>query len=161
GFTIGCTDCGRIYHHSLKVPETLGFVVLIPDFTLPTDKSRSVLPATVKMSDAVHNLSRAAMVVSSILTGELKKLTIAVDDRLHEPYRKPLIPDFDKLKSKAYDLGAYAACISGAGPSILCLVHNDSAEGFVLRINEFIKENAPRWRAVRLYPANGARVEVV
>lgn len=49
-------------------------------------------------------------------------------DLIHEPYRQPLIAEFDQVKDIAKSHGAYATVISGAGPTILTLCANDKKE---------------------------------
>ena len=54
-------------------------------------------------------------------TGDVALLRLAMDDRLHQPYRLPRLPDSALLIDVAYAHGAAAACLSGAGPSVLAL----------------------------------------
>ena len=51
-----------------------------------------------------------------------------MQDRLHQPYRFPLIPGAEPVFYTAYSLGAYAVCISGAGPSILAIIDKDNTD---------------------------------
>lgn len=105
-----------------EVFTTLKFVVVIPDFELSTERARECLPKIVSHKDAVYNLSRAALFSSSLLTGKYENLRTAVDDRLHQPYRIDLIPNAKEVFEIMYSLGAYAAYISGAGPSLMAVV---------------------------------------
>lgn len=94
-------------------------VVCIPEFRLPTREARAVLPATLSREDAVFNVGRVALFLSAMLHSRYDLLSEAMDDRLHQPSRKKLIPGFDGVIAAAKAAGAYGACLSGAGPTIL------------------------------------------
>ena len=118
---------GRCVHWvKLEVFTTLKFVVVIPDFELSTEKARECLPKQIPHTDAVYNLSRAALFSASLLTGKYQNLKTAVDDRLHQPYRIELIPYAKEVFEMSYEWGAYAVYISGAGPSIMSIVDNNN-----------------------------------
>ena len=71
----------------MSVSDRIRFALFIPNFELKTEKSRAVLPSEVSRGDAVYNLSRAALMTASLFSGNLSNLRIAVQDRLHQPYR--------------------------------------------------------------------------
>lgn len=66
-------------------------------------------------ADAVYNLSRTALMTASLFSGSLNNLRVAVQDRLHQPYRLPMIPGAEQVFYTAYNLGAYAVAVSGSG----------------------------------------------
>ncbi|MEG0614476.1 MAG: homoserine kinase [Oscillospiraceae bacterium] len=118
---------GKIVHWvKQEVHTSLKFVVVIPDFELKTERARACLPSEVSHKDAVYNLSRAALFSASLLTGKYQNLRTAVHDKLHQPYRMELIPHARDVFDLAYSNNAYAAYISGAGPSIMAIVDNDN-----------------------------------
>ena len=55
---------------------------------------------------------------------------MATKDVLHQKYRLPLIEGGDEVFELAQDLGAQAVYISGAGPTIMAVVHKDDTEFF-------------------------------
>lgn len=121
---------GKIVHWvKQEVHTSLKFVVVIPDFELKTEKARACLPKEISHKDAVYNLSRAALFSASLLTGKFENLRTAVHDKLHQPYRMELIPNGREVFDIAYSLGAYAAYLSGAGPSLMAIV-DDKNEYF-------------------------------
>jgi len=124
------------------VHPSLCVLALIPDFELSTPLSRSVLPQTVVFKDAVFNGSRCAILGKAMETGNPEWLAIATQDRLHQPYRKGLIPDFDIIQSIVMKAGAYAFFISGAGPTLLCIY---SDPGFVDRVKESLINTHAHW----------------
>ncbi|MCM1329998.1 MAG: homoserine kinase [Ruminococcus sp.] len=126
GIVTAVFDGKRVHWVKQEVFTTLKFVVAIPDFELKTDKARACLPAEISHRDAVYNLSRAALFSASLLTGKYENLKTAVNDRLHQPYRLELIDRGKEVFDTAYSLGAYAAYLSGAGPSIMSIVDADN-----------------------------------
>lgn len=97
-------------------------VVAVPSFSLRTSESRRRLPKQVPFPDAVFNLSRSAALVANAARGDWQGAALAMEDRLHQPYRAPLIPGFAKVCTSAREAGAAAAVLSGAGPSVMALV---------------------------------------
>jgi homoserine kinase len=95
--------------------------VFVSDKTLSTESARVALPKRVTRSDAVFNVAHASLVVASILRADGALLGIAMRDRLHEPARRRLIPALDFIARAARSAGAYAAALSGAGPSVLAI----------------------------------------
>ena len=116
----------HVYAAVLPVHPSIRFVLLSPDYTLSTHEARAALPKQVPFADAIFNLSRLALLPKAFETGDLELITLCLDDRLHQPYRRPLIHGIDEVQTAAADLGCRAFCVSGAGPSLLC-VTNDPA----------------------------------
>lgn len=104
-----------------RAPEHWIPVLFIPVSESRTHEMRSILPETVSHADAVAQASRAALLATAIVTGDASLLRVAMDDRLHQPYRLPRLPESARLIEVAYERGAAGACLSGAGPSILAL----------------------------------------
>ena len=125
-----------------NVHPSLCVLALIPDFELSTSLSRSVLPQTVSFKDAVFNGSRSAILGKAMETGNPEWLAIATQDRLHQPYRKNLIPDYDFIQSIVMKAGASAFFISGAGPTLLCFYSDQS---FVDRVKETLINTQAHW----------------
>lgn len=126
GIVTAVFDGKRVHWVKQEVFTTLKFVVAIPDFELKTDKARACLPKEISHRDAVYNLSRAALFSASLLTGKYENLRTAVNDKLHQPYRMELIDHGREVFETAYSLGAYAAYLSGAGPSVMSIVDADN-----------------------------------
>lgn len=105
----------------------LAAVVVTPDFALKTEKARAVLPARVTRADAVFNTGRAALMASALLSRRHDLFSVAMDDRLHQPYRRALIPGFAEALSAAAKAGAHGAALSGAGPTVLALAPTSRA----------------------------------
>jgi homoserine kinase len=102
----------------LDLPRRFGVAVVVPDFDLPTSKSRGVLPTCYSKEDAVFNVQRAALLVAALATGSTSAFPCALEDRFHQPYRVTLVPGLEEvLKLRAP--GLLGCALSGAGPSIL------------------------------------------
>lgn len=112
-------DLIRVESFNFKPKLDLRFIVAIPNFYLETKKARAVLPTSIPRADAIFNMSRVAMLVASLSSGEEKFLQDAFEDRLHQPYRMPLIPGMSEVFTAAKDAGAIGACLSGAGPTLI------------------------------------------
>ena len=96
-------------------------IVAIPDFEVSTEDARKVLPTQVSRADTIFNTSHLGLLLRGLATGRGDWLKIALQDKLHQPYRKQLIAGYDDVNSAAIDLGAYGMVISGAGPTLLAL----------------------------------------
>ena len=100
--------------------------LVLPDIDLPTSVARQALPKAVPRGDAVFNLGRTAMVAEAMRAGDLDLLAQVMDDRLHQPYRLPLIRGAAEAMEAAKQLGAKAVAISGAGPSLIAFCAGES-----------------------------------
>ncbi|MDZ8108131.1 MAG: homoserine kinase [Nostoc sp. DedQUE12a] len=106
-------------------------VVAIPDFELSTSEARRVLPTEVSRADAIFNTAHLGLLLRGLETGKAEWLKTALQDKLHQPYRKALIPGYDSVNLAAVTAGAYGMVISGAGPTLLALtdeLHSQAVE---------------------------------
>jgi homoserine kinase len=102
----------------LPLPEKYRVAIVVPDFALATKHSRSVLPSVYPKADAIFNIQRVALLVAALATGSTHAFPTALEDRLHQPYRAPLVPGLeDILKLRAP--GLLGCALSGAGPSVV------------------------------------------
>lgn len=127
GFAVSVIEDAIVRTYSSPVPASLQFVVVVPDFALPTEKARQVLPAQYSRSDAVHNLQRATALAAQLFSGRIDLHRSFFDDKWHQPYRAPLIPGLSEVLAYEHpDLAG--VCLSGAGPSVLAVVQRDAQE---------------------------------
>jgi homoserine kinase len=110
-------------------PEDLRAVLLIPQFEMDTVKGRALMPAEYTKSDVVFTTSRIALFMSALQTGRYDLLRTAMQDKMHQPYRAQVFPIMPALIAAALDAGAYGACLSGGGSSILAFAGPDTAQG--------------------------------
>ena len=92
--------------------------------------ARAALPKQVAHKDAVYNLSRAALVPAAFCEGRHDLLGIATEDKLHQPYRMPLMPGSREVFALAKQCGAKAVYVSGAGSTVMAVAERAEAERF-------------------------------
>lgn len=108
----------------LPVPKGLVVVVVTPDFELPTRLAREVLPEMIPLSARVRAAADIATFVAACYSSDLSLLARCVRDDIVTPARAALIPGAHEAMAVAQDVGALAASVSGAGPSIFALCHS-------------------------------------
>ena len=96
-------------------------VVAIPSIRLSTSEARRAMPKEIPISDAVENLGALTLLLQGLRTGSGELIADGMHDRLHEPYRWPLIKGGLDVRDAALNAGAWGCAISGAGPSVLAL----------------------------------------
>ncbi len=119
GLTACCTEQADACCVRLDAPTELNIGVVIPHFEVSTQQARAVLPDEVSFEDAVFNLSRAACTLAVLVGGEWEVLPVVMKDRLHQPYRAPLIPGLAEVIAAAEQAGAHGAALSGSGPTVV------------------------------------------
>ena len=113
---------GSVVYRKLEWPYEWAVTVCVPDFELSTDIARSVLPKEVPMKDAIFNAKRLAMFVQAVHTKDSELMKLALQDRLHQPYRMKLVPGLDKIIDNLRHFDNVLGCVlSGAGSSILVI----------------------------------------
>jgi homoserine kinase len=120
-------------------------VVLLPTARLATSAARSLLPETVPHADAAFNAARAALLVHA-LTSDPSLLLPATEDRLHQEYRAPGMPQSVELVRVLRSEG-YPAVISGAGPSVLVM---DGAGPELAPLVRRVVDDPRVWRIARV-----------
>jgi homoserine kinase len=160
GLTIVAAGRGGWITRRVSIPEQQVALVL-PAVHLPTHTARAALPTEVTMQDATFNLSRAVLVVEALRSGDLGLLREAVDDRLHLPYRLPLIPGGQRALEAAYDAGAKAVTISGAGPSLIAFTGGDPAPVAQAMVAAFATQHVSARPFLLKTTSSGANVSVM
>lgn len=149
GLAAAVYDGSHVYSVKVPISERLKFAAFIPDFELKTEVSRAALPESLPYAAAVFNLSRTALMTASLFSGRLDNLRIAVQDKLHQPYRLKLIKGADEVFDLCYALGAYAVYVSGAGPTIMAMI-NITDLNFYDKARAALAESHPGWRLLML-----------
>jgi homoserine kinase len=125
GLTVSSSDGSGTRALTLPVPPELRWIVLVPEVTSTTAEARAVLPKSVSRADAVFNVQRVALLLAALQTRRPDALAVALEDRLHQPYRRRLFPWLPAVAAAARDAGALGCVLSGAGPSMLAVVTGD------------------------------------
>ncbi|WP_371261903.1 MULTISPECIES: homoserine kinase [Bacillus] len=127
GLMIGTYDGKDISFLSQPIHD-IELVAVIPSYELKTVHSRDVLPSTLTYMDGIRGSGVANVLVAAlckedwVLAGEMMR-----QDMFHEPYRKELVPELQKLQELEHQY-LYGVSLSGAGPTVLCYVKKGSAE---------------------------------
>ncbi len=130
-------DDGSIVYKKLDWPEEWSITVCVPDYELSTDISRSVLPKEVPMADAVFNAKRLGMFVHAVHTKDAELMKLALQDRLHQPYRMKLVPGLDKIiENLKHEENVLGCVLSGAGPSIIVISQKNGLD----KIKSIVKD---------------------
>ena len=156
GLTASMVDNGLPMTVNFPLHPDWEFLALIPDFEVSTNFARSVLPVQIPRADAIYNISHGAMVLKALELGDEKLLRTAMQDKLHHPYRKSLITDYEAIEALVRTTGA-AFCISGAGPTLLCITLDDNLdEKLAKKLPSITKAN---WQMLPLHiDFEGAKV---
>ena len=120
GSIVASAMAASLETHAVKlaVPPSFALAVVVPDFALPTVKARSVLPESYSREDVVFNVQRSSLLIAALCTGDTRAFQVALEDRLHQPYRAALIPGLSEMLSLRHP-GLFGCSLSGAGPSVL------------------------------------------
>ena len=122
-------DDGSVVYRKLDWPQEWAITVCIPDFELSTDIARSVLPAEVPMQDAIFNAKRLALFVEAVHTKDSELMKMALQDRLHQPYRMKLVPGLSSIINNLRHFDNVLGCVlSGAGSSILVISEKNNLD---------------------------------
>ena len=116
------------------VPAGLEAILVVPHKHVRTAKARAALPAQVPLTDAVHNVGHASMLVLGLVRGDWDLVSAGLHDRLHQPRRQSLYPQSMALVRRAEELGALGATISGAGPSVLFWTHYEATGAVMAKL---------------------------
>lgn len=144
GMTIAWIDNDG--HHAVKLdvhPDIVP-VVSIPDFKVPTETARGLLPLRIAHDDAVFNLSRSSLMVYA-MTNDPDLLFTATEDRMHQRQRADVMPQTLRAITELRSVGL-PAVISGAGPTVLTL----AAAGSASQVSEVLQRAGLGFKTITL-----------
>lgn len=157
GIMPGETNDEGLILECLPVPP-LQAVVVLPDFHFPTSAARSVVPQQLSRHNAIHNAGRVGLLVHALTTGRYEHLRTAMDDRLHQPYRLPLIPGASEAMAAGYAAGAAGVALSGAGPSLIAFAPENHAQIAAAMVAAFGAAGLPARRWLLQVELSGAHL---
>jgi homoserine kinase len=146
-------DAQVLDYHRVPVPDGLWVVLAHPAQRLRTAEGRAVLPREVRRELALHQAAQVAAMVLAFATGDLALLRRAVDDRIAEPARAPLLPGFLAAKRAALEAGALGCSISGSGPTVFAFATSETEGDAIGRAMQAAYEAAripASWRVTRV-----------
>jgi homoserine kinase len=130
----GFVVCVGAHASRFDVPAGLEAILVVPHKHVRTAKARAAMPAQVPLTDAIHNVGHASMLVLGLVRGEWDLVSAGLHDRLHQPRRASLYPQSMALLRRAQELGALGATISGAGPSVLFWTHYEATGAVMAKL---------------------------
>ena len=144
GFNVACLHDGKVYSKKHRLPNYLKAVLVVPNKTISTNKSRNVLPKNYHKEEAVFSLSHAAYMVSLFMSESWDQLKIAAKDKLHQDRRMSMMPELYRVQSLALDNGALMSTLSGSGSTFFTLCYEEDAE----RIAKVLDNAFPDFRVM-------------
>ena len=159
GFTVSAVaENGKVSFFRAPIAPKLKILLTVPEFHLETQKARAAIPRTLDLRDAVFNLQRSSLTVAALLKNEFHFLRESLRDKLHQPFRAPLIPGFEEiLRLNQEEIsGLVGICLSGAGPSVLAFAEGNLDEIYS-RIAAIFERHGLRSRRFELEVDNQGR----
>jgi len=159
GLTVNGVENGVVKLQRFLPPENWVAAAFIPDLEIATHEARRVLPERLPRREAVNNVQRVAVLVAAFAKRDASLLKFGVQDWLHQPYRKALIPGFEAILAAAYEAGALAAFLSGSGSTLLAICSKRNAKKISRAMTQAGAQNQLAGRAAVLkFARNGAQV---
>lgn len=124
----------KLYYFKHEVNDELRFFVLIPKYKVRTEEARKILPKSYSLEDVVFNSSRVMLMSKAFKDLDIELIKKVTDDRVHEPYRKTLIKEFDIIEKAIKGTNAKLN-ISGSGPTMLLISKDDIAINLIKELN--------------------------
>lgn len=156
------SEGNRIPYVRFPVPTGLKTLVVIPNYFLPTEKARNVLPGSYDKGDMVFSIGRSSLLVAALAAGRLDLLGSAMRDRVHQPYRCQLVPGLQEILEESTEHGAIGAALSGAGPTVLFFYSDEDARDELVHfVEEVMAKHQVAYDLLDLLPdENGVEVDV-
>ena len=128
GAVLGIPENDGEYSFSkLKIDDGIALVFAIPELEVLTADARAVLPKSLSYATAVAAAAKGAALIEGLSSGERSLLAYALDDVLHVPFRRHLIPGYDSIVDAALEAGAYGATLSGSGSTLVAIAPRELA----------------------------------
>lgn len=159
GFTVALPTGDGPVATRLAFPAAWRICLLVPGASLSTEEARAALPPEVSRADAVFNLSHAAALIAAVLRSDGALLSVAMNDRLHQPARLRLVPGLEEISGAARAAGAFGAALSGAGPAVLAVAPARLAARVAAAMEEAAEASGAPGR-VRVLRVRAAGVQV-
>ena len=162
GFCISLMDNNQAHIEKIDISSSWKAVVAIPDFELATEKARNVLPNQYERKDVIFNFSRISCLIAAITVGKPELLRYGMDDKIHVPYRIPLIPGAKEAMNNAITAKCYGVTISGSGPTLVAFSgKNEAVDVGNAMVIGFSQSGVKAKYLVLDFDSNGATIEEI
>lgn len=160
GLVLAANEGRKVHLTRVVPPPEWRAIVVLPPNSLATSKARAVLPESYSRADVVANIQAVSLLGLAFAQGRGDLLHVAMNDRIHQPYREAICPMLPRLLPLAGSYGILGAALSGAGPAVLVIVGSEEDLGTAsaaigcalyglpepeLHICRFETEGANRW----------------
>lgn len=125
GFVVAANEGRRVRVARVEPPAEWKAIVVLPPESLATSKARAVLPSSYSSADVVANLQAVSMLGLAFAQTRGDLLHLAMQDRIHQPYRAEMCPLLPCLVPLAGKEGILGVALSGAGPAVLVIVRSE------------------------------------
>ncbi len=142
GFNVACVEEQKVYSKKRKIPDYLRAVLVVPNRTISTAKSRTILPDIYRKEEIVYSLSRSSFMTSLFMTESWDLLKIASKDKLHQTRRMKQMPELFEVQKVALENGALMSTLSGSGSTFFTLCYAVDAS----KIHKALETKFPKYR---------------
>jgi len=144
GFNVACVEDKKVYSKKRKIPDYLRAVLVVPNKTISTAKSRNVLPDLYRTEEMIYSLSRSSFMTSLFMTESWDLLKVASKDMIHQTRRMKHLPELFEVQKVALSNGALMSTLSGSGSTFFTLCYADDAA----KIHKALAEKFPKFRVL-------------
>lgn len=146
-------------HFRFPVSNDLKVALLIPNFEVETAHARTALPESVPHRDATKNTANACALVASFASQSYERAGQFLEDFLHQPYRRHLVPGLFDIIDAGKNAGAYGGYLSGSGSTIACLASTETATAVANAMLESLRKHGHDGYVLVAAPDNqGAKI---
>lgn len=145
----------------ISLPSPMNVILIIPEIKISTKSAREILPDNYSKYDVIQNLQNVSLLIHALSSGKYHLLKYAMEDKIHQPYRGPLINGFMEAKKRAYEMGAFGCCISGSGSTTVAFSDNNAEEIAVAMKDAFERKDVSVKTLITDISFNGAVVEEI
>lgn len=126
-------DGDKVELTQYEVSQDLKFTAIIPDYKMSTKEARQALPKELTYADITFQISHSLALVQALGQGDFEKLATTLKDKMHQPYRTPLIKEYDEIEqiAKNHDSLIY---LSGSGSTMMLISPNDEKRAKMVRV---------------------------
>jgi len=144
GFNVACLEGDRVFSKKRRLPNYLKAILVVPNRTISTAKSRHILPKTYTKEEMIYSLSRAAYMTALFMSESWDQLCIASKDKIHQDRRMKMMPELIEVQKLALANGALMSTLSGSGSTFFSLGYDNDAA----KIAEKLQNRFPHFKVL-------------
>lgn len=130
-----------------NIDDRFIFLALVPNFETSTEQARLIMPNKYIKQDVIYSLSRLGVVLKAFETYDKLLLKKATGDKIHEPYRKKIINEYNEVKNICESIDSISFLISGSGSTLLNIIENEEN---IEKIELKLKKLKHNWQIIKL-----------